>query len=82
MSTREVDDSPSLIAAAPRRTANGKRTATEAGIDDDRDLIGALVQRRSPRKIRAEASTAGIDDAIEAHPTRARGVRASSPRTP
>ena len=62
-------------AVAPRRP--DKRTAAAASHDGDEDLIGALAKRRSPRKIKAGASTADIDDVIEAHPTRA---RASSPQ--
>ena len=54
-----------------------KRTTTTASLDDGEDLISALAKRRSPRKLRAEESTAYIDDAIAAHPTRA---RASSPQ--
>ena len=54
-----------------------KRTAAATGLDDGEDLISALAKRRSPRKMQAEASTTDIDDAIAAHPTRA---RASSPQ--
>ncbi len=54
-----------------------KRASSVARHDDDADMIGLLAKRRSPRKLKAAASTTDIDDAIETHPIRA---RASSPQ--
>ena len=68
--------SPDFVHASVQNRAS-KRTAAATGLDDGEDLIGALAKRRSPRKMQAEASTTDIDDAIAAHPTRA---RASSPQ--